>query len=104
MTDKETRQDIDIVVRRHGLTIDDLVRCGKGGLEAVRTIKDRDGDLVDEVPDWNVRHKFFSSFMELLGYIKGQGVTVNNVTQIMELDRDKEEKFQEWKARCEEAG
>lgn len=73
------KDDINSVIRKHGLTIDDLVKCGKDGLMAERVIKDRDGDEVDRVPDWNVRHKFFSSFLELLGYLKGNGTVVNNM-------------------------
>ena len=86
---------IDDVVRRHGLSVDDLVRCGKGGLEATRQIKDRDGDLVEEVPDWNVRHKFFSSFLELLGYINGPGTTVN--VGATEEKKEAEAAYKRWR-------
>ena len=86
--------DIDEVVRRHGLTIDDLVKCGKAGLEANRDVKDRDGDVVDTIPDWNVRHKFFSSFLELLGYLNGPGTNIQINT---EGKKQAEEAYRRWR-------
>jgi hypothetical protein len=64
------------ICRRHRLSVDDLVKCGREGLEATKIVKVQYGED-EEVPDWSTRHKFFASFMELLGYLKGPGTTVN---------------------------
>lgn len=81
------KPSIDAVLRKHNLTIDDLILCGKRGLNAKKVIKDRDGDFVEELDDFNVQHKFFASFMLMLGYLKESSVSVN-VAQISTEERD----------------
>lgn len=82
------RPIIDDVLRKHKLSIDDLVKCGKEGLLAMKEIGgyDEEGDK-REVPDYNVRHKYFDSFMNLLGYLKPGSVNVN-VVQISAEEKE----------------
>lgn len=82
------------VISKHNLSVDDLIKCGKEGLSATRDIKDRDGDIIDTVPDWNIRHKFFSSFMELLGYLDGPGT---RVVVSSESKKEAEEAYKRWR-------
>ncbi len=78
----ESRPPIDAVLRKHNLSIDDLIKCGREGLLATRIVRDRFGDVVAEDPDNATRHKFFASFLELLGYMKKDNI---NVTQVMNI-------------------
>ncbi len=94
------KENIDLVVAKHGVTVDDFVVCMKGGLSATRDIKDRDGDIIDTIPDWNVRHKFFATGLELLGYLRGNSTVVNVVNT--EAKKEAEEAFKRW--RTSEAG
>ena len=70
--------NINDVVAKHNVTVDDFVECMKGGLSATKDIKDIDGEFIDSVPDWNVRHKFFATGLELLGYLRGNGTNITN--------------------------
>lgn len=88
------RPSIDDVVKKHGVSVDDFVKCMKGGLSATRMVKD-DMGISEEVADWNVRHKFFATGMELLGYLRGSGTTVN-VNQTEEK-KEAEEAFKRWR-------
>ena len=65
------------LLTKHGVTRDDFAKCLKGGLEAERVVKDRDGDEVERVPDWNVRHKFLSTGLEWIKEINWNGTVVN---------------------------
>lgn len=74
---------IEEILHKQRLSIDDLVRCGKDGLEAQKIIRDRYGNEVGTEPDFPTRHKFFASFLELLGYMKKDTnitVGVNNMS------------------------
>lgn len=83
-----SRPSIDIVLRKHNLTIDDLVTCGKEGLIAYKKCYDRYGDPLDVLePDHNVRHKFFASFMLMLGYLEKDSVNVT-VTQVSQAEKE----------------
>jgi hypothetical protein len=76
--DDTSKPTIESILTKHNISVDDFVKCLKRGLSATRAIKDRDGDIIDTVEDLNVQHKFFASGMELLGYLKGNGTTINN--------------------------
>lgn len=75
-----SKPTVEEILKKQNLTIDDLIKCGKEGLTAVKRMYDRDGDLIDDPePDYNVRHKFFASFLELLGLMKKDSVSVQVV-------------------------
>lgn len=93
------KADINEVVRRHGVTVDDFIVCMKGGLAATKDIKDRDGELVETIPDWNVRHKFFSTGLELLGYLRGNAPIVN--IGDVEAKREAENAYKRWRLKPE---
>lgn len=82
------RPPIDDILRKHNLSIDDLVKCGREGLLATKESNqfNEDGDRL-EVPDYNVRHKYFDSFMNLLGYLKPSSLSVN-VVQVSNEERE----------------
>lgn len=94
-SNNEVRPEIEALLRRHNLSVDDLIKCGKGGLVATKEIKDRDGDIVDSVPDWNVRHKFFASFLELVGLLHGVGTTIKIGTS--EEKKQADEAYKRWR-------
>lgn len=84
------------VLHKHNLKVDDFVKCLKRGLSAKRVIKDRDGEVVDEVEDMNVQHKFFVSGMELLGYLHGSSTVVN--VGVSEVKKEAEEAYNRWRS------
>lgn len=79
---------IDVVLRKHNLSIDDLIKCGKEGLLANKDSSkfDEDGNII-EIPDHNIRHKYFDSFMNLLGYLKPNSVNVS-VVQVSKEEKE----------------
>ncbi len=87
------RIPIDAVLRKHNLSIDDLIKCGREGLLATRIVRDRFGDVVAEDPDNATRHKFFASFLELLGYMKKDSVNV----QVVNISAEEKELLDAYK-------
>ena len=67
-----SKHGVTDIAGKHGVTIDTLLKHGAEGLRASRILKDRDGEVIEEVPDWNVRHKYFHDFLELLKLIDGK--------------------------------
>lgn len=92
----ETKPSIDEVLNKHKVTVDDFVQCLKRGLTATKVIKDRDGEVVDEVPDLNAQHKFFATGMELLGYLHGSSTVVNVNTSQERKEAD--EAYKRWRS------
>lgn len=76
-TNTAAKLSVEEILKKQNLTIDDLIKCGREGLGAVKTRSSKYGDI--EEADYNVRHKFFASFMELLGYMKKDSVSVQVV-------------------------
>ncbi len=75
-----SRPTIEDVIKKHKLSIDDLIVCAKEGLKATRDGHDYDddGDKV-QIPDHNVRHKYLESLLNILGYLKPQSISIQNV-------------------------
>ena len=90
------KPSIDAILDKHNVTVDDFVNCMKRGLNATKDIKDRDGDLIETVPDLNVQHKFFVSGMELLGYLKGHGDI--NIHTDSEDKKQAQEAYLRWRS------
>lgn len=78
------------VMKGAGISVKELVEHGKKGLNATKTRYDRDGDEIENVPDWNIRHKYWSGFCEIFKLVHGTGTTVN-VQQILENKEEEEE-------------
>lgn len=76
-----TIDDIALCCERNGVTIDSLCSKLRDLLNATRDIKDRDGDLVDTIPDNNVQLKALSVALELLKLVGGKQIEVSGVIQ-----------------------
>ncbi len=79
---------IDDILAKNKISIDDLIKCGKDGLTATKEGHgfDEDGEKI-EVPDYNVRHKYFDSFLNLLGLLKNNSVNV----QVVNISKEENE-------------
>lgn len=82
------------LLSKHGVTRDDFAKCLKGGLTATKDIKDRDGDVIETIADWNVRHKFLSTGLEWIKEINGSGTVVNVVSEDV---KQAQEAFGRWR-------
>lgn len=71
-----TIDDIAICCERNGVTVDTLCSKLKELLNATREIKDRDGDLIDTIPDNNIQLKALTVALELLKLVGGKQVEV----------------------------
>lgn len=94
-TEETNKPIITEILNKHNIKVDDFVKCLKRGLSAKRVIKDRDGEVVDEVDDMNVQHKFFVSGMELLGYLHGSSTVIN--VGISEAKKEADEAYKRWR-------
>ncbi len=84
VTDNKFLSDLETlpiyqVLKSNNITIEDLMKCGKEGLIATRSIKDKYGDVVEVEPDHNVRHKYFDSMLNMLQILKPASVNVQMV-------------------------
>lgn len=66
---KAVSEIIKDACRRVGLSIDSYLIVIREALVAVKEIKDRDGDLVDTIPDHNIRLKAAEKGLLLEGYM-----------------------------------
>ena len=64
------------LLNKHGVTRDDFAKCLKRGLEAKKDIRDRDGDIIDTVENFNVQHKFLALGLEWIKELNGPGTTI----------------------------
>lgn len=78
---------IESILNEEHYSLKDLVQCGIEGLKATKSIRDAYGEVHDDMPDYNIRHKYFESFMSLLGHMKANSVNVQ-VVQISKEERD----------------
>lgn len=71
-----TVDDIAIYCEENGVTIGSLCYKLNELLNATREIKDRDGDVIDIIPDNNVQLKALSVALELLRLVNNKTVAV----------------------------
>lgn len=76
-----TVDDIATCCEKNGVTIDSLCSKLKDLLNATREIKDRDGDLVDTLPDNNVQLKALTVALELLKLVGSKDVKVSGTVE-----------------------
>ncbi len=83
-----TVESINDILKKNKISVDDLIRCGKEGLLATKEGGgfDEEGEKI-EVPDYNVRHKYFDSFLNLLGLLKSNNVNV----QVVQISTEEKE-------------
>lgn len=93
MSSTPNKLSVEEILQKQNLSIDDLVICGKQGLQAKRIVRDRYGDVIAEDPDMATRHKFFASFLELLGYMKRDSVNV----QVVNISPEENELLEAYK-------
>ena len=72
-----TVDDIALYCEQSGITISSLCLKLNGLLNATREIKDRDGDLLDTVPDNNVQLKALVVSLELLKLVNKKDTNIN---------------------------
>ena len=75
------------LLTKHGCSLDELIKVGVEGMKSTRIVRDRYGDVVAEDPDGQTRHKYFASFIELLGLIKKESINVS-VVNISQRERE----------------
>lgn len=72
---KDLKPNIHTILKDNGSSVESIIKKILPSLDAVRDIKDRDGEVMETVPDWNVRIKGGTLLMTALGYMKVGGDT-----------------------------
>lgn len=88
------RPDMETILRNHNTSVEKIVGKLLPSLDATHDIKDRDGDVIETVPDWNVRIKGGTLLMTALGYMKGSEVSVTVNT---EAKKEAEDAYKRWR-------
>lgn len=91
------KEKLDAALKKHGFKIDDLVTCGIRGMNAKKLVRDSYGDVLEELEDHATQHKFFHSFLLLLGMIKEGGST----TQVVVISPQEREIVEAMKRKVE---
>lgn len=89
------RPEVAKIMLEAGITVSELVKHGKEGMSASTERYDRYGDSVGETPNWGVRHKYWSGFLEIFKLVHGSGTTVN--VGLSTEEREVEEMFKEYR-------
>lgn len=76
-----TVDDIAVYCEESGVTISALCLKLNSLLNATREIKDRDGDIIDTMPDNNIQLKALGVALELLKLVSGKAVPTVGVVQ-----------------------
>jgi hypothetical protein len=88
----EKSVNMEVWLARKGLTDDVLADKIKDGMEATRVIPvfDRDNPTAPprkiEVPDWQSRHRYLDTALEISGKKPKGGVTINNQLTQVQID------------------
>jgi hypothetical protein len=91
---QDIRPDIHTLLIKNNSSVEKIVIKLLPSLDANRDIKDRYGDVIETVPDWNVRIKGGTLLLTALGYMKSSDTNVNTVIQLSEETRRVEEMFE----------
>lgn len=94
---ENNRDALNAVLKKHKFSVDDLVSCGIRGMAAKKYVRDSHGDIVEELDDHGVQHKFFHSFLLLMGLIKEGGST----TQVVVISPQEKELLEAYKKRVD---
>lgn len=81
------------IMTEAGISVKELIKHGKMGMNADKVRYDRDGEEIGTTPDWNVRHKYWAGFLEIYKLVHGQGVTINNNSISTAEKKEKDEAF-----------
>lgn len=89
------------VFERAGLTDKAIVAHALEGLNAMKVVNadvytvdgevDKDQSANREVKDWNARHKYFNTILQLTDKLKEAGIKIENHTHLTKIDKIKVE-------------
>lgn len=91
-----TRPDINKILENYNTSIEKVIGKLLPGLDATRDIKDRDGDVVETVPDWTSRTKVGTLILTAAGFMKTSGDNNINIGLSAE-DKAVEALYKEWR-------
>lgn len=90
------KPDVNVILKKHNSSIEIIIGKLLPGLDATRDIKDRDGDLIETVPDWTSRTKVGTLILTAAGLMKTGGDNNINIG-VSESKKEAEAAFKRWR-------